>query len=164
MRKDIRKPRRSVLYVPGSNDKALKKSSTLDVDALIYDLEDSVALSAKEKAREEIIKIINSGVNKNKEQVLRVNSLETVEGKKDLKILEKCSPDAILIPKVNEAKDVKSYEQSVKPKNIKIWAMMETALSIVNAYDIAKSSKFLKCFVMGTNCLLYTSPSPRDRG
>ena len=53
MRKDIRKPRRSVLYVPGSNDKALKKSSTLDVDALIYDLEDSVALSAKEKAREE---------------------------------------------------------------------------------------------------------------
>ena len=61
MRKDIRKPRRSVLYVPGSNDKALKKSSTLDVDALIYDLEDSVALSAKEKAREEIIKIINSG-------------------------------------------------------------------------------------------------------
>ena len=73
MRKDIRKPRRSVLYVPGSNDKALKKSSTLDVDALIYDLEDSVALSAKEKAREEIIKIINSGVNKNKEQVLRVN-------------------------------------------------------------------------------------------
>ena len=101
MRKDIRKPRRSVLYVPGSNDKALKKSSTLDVDALIYDLEDSVALSAKGKAREEIIKIINSGVNKNKEQVLRVNSLETVEGKKDLKILEKCSPDAILIPKVN---------------------------------------------------------------
>ncbi len=153
MRKDIRKPRRSVLYVPGSNDKALKKSSTLDVDALIYDLEDSVALSAKEKAREEIIKIINSGVNKNKEQVLRVNSLETVEGKKDLKILEKCSPDAILIPKVNEAKDVKSYEQSVKSKNIKIWAMMETALSIVNAYDIAKSSKFLKCFVMGTNDL-----------
>ena len=148
MRKDIRKPRRSVLYVPGSNDKALKKSSTLDVDALIYDLEDSVALSAKEKAREEIIKIINSGVNKNKEQVLRVNSLETVEGKKDLKILEKCSPDAILIPKVNEAKDVKSYEQSVKSKNIKIWAMMETALSIVNAYDIAKSSNYLKCFVI----------------
>ena len=72
MRKDIRKPRRSVLYVPGSNDKALKKSSTLDVDALIYDLEDSVALSAKEKAREEIIKIINSGVNKNKEQVIRL--------------------------------------------------------------------------------------------
>ena len=100
MRKDIRKPRRSILYVPGSNDKALKKSSTLDVDALIYDLEDSVALSAKEKAREEIIKIINSGVNKNKEQVLRVNSLETVEGKKDLKILEKCVPLKVKIIKV----------------------------------------------------------------
>ena len=65
MRKDVRKPRRSVLYVPGSSEKALKKSLTLDVDAIIYDLEDSVSTNAKQDARQAIIETINSGVNKN---------------------------------------------------------------------------------------------------
>ena len=105
MRQDVRKPRRSVLYVPGSNPKALKKSSTLDVDAIIYDLEDSVAANARNDARTAIIEIINSGVNKNKEQVIRLNALDTNDGKIDIKVLEKCNPDAIVIPKVNEAKD-----------------------------------------------------------
>ena len=153
MRQDVRKPRRSVLYVPGSNPKALKKSSTLDVDAIIYDLEDSVATNARNDARTAIIEIINSGVNKNKEQVIRVNALNTDDGKIDIKVLDKCNPDAILIPKVNEAKDVKAFEKYLKNKETKIWVMMETALSIVNAYEIAKSSKYLKCFVMGTNDL-----------
>ena len=153
MRKDVRKPRRSILYVPGSNEKALKKSSTLDVDALIYDLEDSVAPNAKESARDSLIKIINSGVNKDKEQVVRINSLDTDIGKDDLKILDHCIPDAILIPKVNSADDVIECEKLVNNKDIKIWVMMETALSIVNAYEIAKVSKALKCFVMGTNDL-----------
>ena len=97
MRKDVRKPRRSILYVPGSNEKALKKSSTLDVDALIYDLEDSVAPNAKESARDSLIKIINSGVNKDKEQVVRINSLDTDIGRDDLKILDHCTPDAISV-------------------------------------------------------------------
>ena len=153
MRKDVRKPRRSILYVPGSNEKALKKSSTLDVDALIYDLEDSVAPNAKESARDSLIKIINSGVNKDKEQVVRINSLDSDTGKDDLKILDHCIPDAILIPKVNSADDVIECEKLVNNKDIKIWVMMETALSIVNAYEIAKVSKALKCFVMGTNDL-----------
>ena len=153
MRKDVRKPRRSILYVPGSNEKALKKSSTLDVDALIYDLEDSVAPNAKESARDSLIKIINSGVNKDKEQVVRINSLDTDIGRDDLKILDHCIPDAILIPKVNSADDVIECEKLVNNKDIKIWVMMETALSIVNAYEIAKVSKALKCFVMGTNDL-----------
>ena len=153
MRKDVRKPRRSILYVPGSNEKALKKSSTLDVDALIYDLEDSVAPNAKESARDSLIKIINSGVNKDKEQVVRINSLDSDTGKDDLKILDHCIPDAILIPKVNSADDVIECEKLVNNKDIKIWVMMETALSIVNAYEIAKVSKTLKCFVMGTNDL-----------
>ena len=153
MRKDVRKPRRSILYVPGSNEKALKKSSTLDVDALIYDLEDSVAPNAKEGARDSLIKIINSGVNKDKEQVVRINSLDTDIGKDDLKILDHCTPDAILIPKVNSADDVIECEKLINNEDIKIWVMMETALSIVNAYEIAKVSKTLKCFVMGTNDL-----------
>ena len=153
MRKDVRKPRRSILYVPGSNEKALKKSSTLDVDALIYDLEDSVAPNAKESARDSLIKIINSGVNKDKEQVVRINSLDTDIGRDDLKILDHCIPDAILIPKVNSADDVIECEKLINNEDIKIWVMMETALSIVNAYEIAKVSKTLKCFVMGTNDL-----------
>ena len=153
MRKDVRKPRRSILYVPGSNEKALKKSSTLDVDALIYDLEDSVAPNAKESARDSLIKIINSGVNKDKEQVVRINSLDTDIGRDDLKILDHCIPDAILIPKVNSADDVIECEKLINNEDIKIWVMMETALSIVNAYEIAKASKTLKCFVMGTNDL-----------
>ena len=153
MRKDVRKPRRSILYVPGSNEKALKKSSTLDVDALIYDLEDSVAPNAKESARDSLIKIINSGVNKDKEQVVRINSLDTDIGRDDLKILDHCIPDAILIPKVNSADDVIECEKLINNEGIKIWVMMETALSIVNAYEIAKASKTLKCFVMGTNDL-----------
>ena len=128
MRKNVRKPRRSVLYVPGSNAKALKKSSTLDVDALIYDLEDSVALSAKEDARKAIVNIINSGVNKNKEQVIRINNLDSEEGQKDLKILEECTPDAILVPKVNEAKDIQDCEKYISTKEIKIWVMMELSL------------------------------------
>ena len=89
MRQDVRKPRRSVLYVPGSNPKALKKSSTLDVDAIIYDLEDSVAANARNDARTAIIEIINSGINKNKEQVIRVNALDTDDGKIDIKVLDK---------------------------------------------------------------------------
>ena len=153
MRKDVRKPRRSILYVPGSNEKALKKSSTLDVDALIYDLEDSVAPNAKESARDSLIKIINSGVNKDKEQVVRINSLDTDLGRDDLKILDHCAPDAILIPKINSADDVIECEKLINNEDIKIWVMMETALSIVNAYEIAKVSKTLKCFVMGTNDL-----------
>ena len=153
MRKDVRKPRRSILYVPGSNEKALKKSSTLDVDALIYDLEDSVAPNAKESARDSLIKIINSGVNKDKEQVVRINSLDTDIGRDDLKILDHCTPDAILIPKINSADDVIECEKLINNEDIKIWVMMETALSIVNAYEIAKVSKTLKCFVMGTNDL-----------
>jgi len=153
MRKDIRKPRRSVLYVPGSNQKALNKSSSLDVDALIYDLEDSVSLSAKNDARNAIIELINSGVNEDKEQIVRINSLETEEGIKDIEILKKCKPDAVLIPKINDAKDILNCEKYLPSSEVKIWAMMETALSIVNAYDIAKSSSSLKCFVMGTNDL-----------
>ncbi len=153
MRKDVRKPRRSVLYVPSSNEKALKKTSQLDVDALIYDLEDSVAASAKEAARQFVVDIINSEVNKNKEQVIRINSINSELGKEDLKILDHCNPDAILIPKVNSADDVVQCEKLINNKNIKIWVMMETALAIVNAYEIAQASKSLKCFVMGTNDL-----------
>ena len=112
-----------------------------------------MAPDSKKESRKAVIDIINSEINKNKEQVIRINSLNTDEGREDIKILENCTPDAILIPKVNEAKEVIEIEKFLKNDETKIWVMMETALAIVNAYDIAKSSKYLKCFVMGTNDL-----------
>ena len=117
MRKDIRKPRRSVLYVPGSNAKALKKSSTLDVDSLIYDLEDSVALSAKEDARKAIIDILNSGVNKNKEQVIRINNFDSEgypssELKRDIENLTEL-PVIGIIPKLDSL-DIETVSNAVQ--------------------------------------------------
>jgi 2-methylfumaryl-CoA hydratase len=153
MKSKVRKPRRSVLYVPGSSEKALNKLPSLDVDSIIYDLEDSVAPSAKAGARKIIIDIINSGVNADKEQVVRFNNFSTEDGKKDVLLLKECKPNAILLPKVNESKDILRYEAYLDNLDTEIWAMMETPLAIVNAYQIARSSYKLKCFVMGTNDL-----------
>ena len=102
----LHRPRRSVLYVPGSNEKAQSKISSLEVDALIYDLEDAVAPAAKDHARSIIIDLVNSNQHIQKEQVVRINSDDTKFGKKDYEILEKCEPDAILVPKVNHPDDI----------------------------------------------------------
>ena len=138
MKSKVRKPRRSVLYVPGSSEKALNKLPSLDVDSIIYDLEDSVAPSAKAGARKIIIDIINSGVNADKEQVVRFNNFSTEDGKKDVLLLKECKPNAILLPKVNESKDILRYEAYLDNLDTEIWAMMETPLAIVNAYQIAQ--------------------------
>tara|TARA_B110000483_G_scaffold20153_1_gene22306 strand:- start:480 stop:1343 length:864 start_codon:yes stop_codon:yes gene_type:complete len=149
----LHRPRRSVLYVPGSNEKAQNKISSLEVDALIYDLEDAVAPAAKDHARSIIIDLVNSNQHTQKEQVVRINSDDTEFGKKDYEILEKCEPDAILVPKVNHPDDILKYVPYLQNKKTMIWAMMETPHAIINAYDIAACSKKLNCFVMGTNDL-----------
>ena len=149
----LHRPRRSVLYVPGSNEKAQNKISSLEVDALIYDLEDAVAPAAKDHARSIIIDLVNSNQHTQKEQVVRINSDDTEFGKKDYEILEKCEPDAILVPKVNHPDDILKYVPYLQNKKTMIWAMMETPHAIINAYDIAACSNKLNCFVMGTNDL-----------
>ena len=153
MEEILHRPRRSVLYVPGSNEQAHSKIPTLDVDALIYDLEDAVASAAKDQARSIIISLVNSNQNSKKEQVVRLNSDDNEFGKKDYEVLEKCEPDAILIPKVNAPEDVLKYVPYLQNKKTMIWAMMETPHAIINANDIASCSKKLNCFVMGTNDL-----------
>ena len=153
MEEILHRPRRSVLYVHGSNEKAHSKIPTLDVDALIYDLEDAVAPAAKDQARLAIISLVNSNQNSKKEQVVRLNSDDNEFGKKDYEVLEKCEPDAILIPKVNAPEDVLKYVPYLQNKKTMIWAMMETPHAIINANDIASCSKKLNCFVMGTNDL-----------
>ena len=127
----LHRPRRSVLYVPGSNEKAQSKISSLEVDALIYDLEDAVAPAAKDHARSIIIDLVNSNQHTQKEQVVRINSDDTEFGKKDYEILEKCEPDAILVPKVNHPDDILKYVPYLQNKKTMIWAMMERHMQLL---------------------------------
>ena len=130
MEEILHRPRRSVLYVPGSNEKALGKISSLEVDALIYDLEDAVAPAAKDQARSIIINLVNSNQHNQKEQVVRINSDENEFGKKDYEVLEKCEPDAILIPKVNTPDDILKYVPYLQNKKTMIWRQCDTWWSI----------------------------------
>jgi len=96
------RPFRSVLYMPGSNARALEKAKTLGADALILDLEDAVAPDAKEAARDLIVDAVNRGGYLNRYLIVRINDLKSVWGEGDLESIARCSPDAILLPKGNE--------------------------------------------------------------
>lgn len=156
------RPRRSVLYMPGANVRALEKAKSLAADALILDLEDSVAPDVKEVARERVAEAFRTGGYGPREVIIRVNALSTPWGKEDLKVAAELGPDAILVPKVSFADDV--YEIGDKldmlgaPDHTKIWAMMETPMGILNAGAIAAArqapaGRRLACFVLGTNDL-----------
>jgi citrate lyase subunit beta / citryl-CoA lyase len=159
------RPGRSVLYMPGANERALEKAKTLPADALILDLEDSVAPEAKPAARQRVIAAVKSGGYGRRELIIRVNAIETPWGADDLKAAAAAGPDAILVPKVsrpgdmvNAAKLLKAYST---PAQTRLWAMMETPLAILNARDIAGAagdadSRF-SCLVLGTNDLLKES-------
>ena len=142
------KPRRSVLYMPGSNARALEKARTLAADSFIFDLEDAVAPQAKAEARQQVCDAVASGGYGNRELIIRINALDSQWGKDDLAAVIKARPDAILVPKVNTPQDL----ASLKNCGIAIWAMMETPLAMLNARDIAFASG-LEAFVMGTNDL-----------
>ncbi|WP_350335105.1 HpcH/HpaI aldolase/citrate lyase family protein [Coralliovum pocilloporae] len=156
------RPRRSVLYMPGSNARALEKAKGLDADVLIFDLEDAVAPDAKELAREQVCRAAQSRAYGHREVVIRINALTTEWGEADLEAAANAAPDAILVPKVSEQDDVFA-SQAVLDKvgcsaDVKLWAMIETPLSILNARDIAATAKTdagsrLSCFVAGTNDL-----------
>lgn len=142
------KPRRSVLYMPGSNARALEKAKTLSADAFIFDLEDAVAPEAKQSARQQVCDAVAGGGYGKRELVIRINSLASEWGKDDLSAAIKAKPDAILVPKVSTPDDL----APVADIDIPVWAMMETPLAMLNAKDIA-FAKNLDCFVMGTNDL-----------
>ncbi len=159
------RPRRSVLYMPGSNERALEKAKTIPADALILDLEDAVAPDAKIVAREKVCAAVASGGYGKRELVIRVNGLETPWGADDLFAAAKAAPDAILVPKVGRPGDIISAAKVLTaahaPDKTKIWAMMETPMSILNVRDIAMAGiereHRLTCMVMGTNDLLKES-------
>lgn len=152
------RPRRSVLYMPGANERALEKAKTLDVDALILDLEDSVSPDAKTEARDRVCAAARSGEYGHREVVIRTNGIDTEWHADDLAAAAKAGPDAILVPKVNSADEVRAIEAAMvaagAPETTHIWAMIETPTAIRNVYDICTASKRLAVLVMGNNDLV----------
>jgi citrate lyase subunit beta/citryl-CoA lyase len=159
------RPRRSVLYIPGDNERALEKAKSLPADAIIVDLEDSVAPANKEAARAHAVETIRQGGFGAREIILRVNPIETPWGMSDLHAAIAVAPDAILVPKVSHPGDVIGTGKVVKaahaPEHVRLWAMIETPMGIINARDIAACApdrdNRLTCFVLGTNDLLKES-------
>ena len=154
---DSIRPRRSVLYMPGSNKRALDKARTLPADALIMDLEDAVAPDAKNAARENVIAAIQAGGYGDRELVIRINALHTPWGKKDLVAAATAAADAVLVPKIDDAAELNKVVDLLAingaPKQLKVWAMAETPLAMININSIARADARLMVLVMGTSDL-----------
>jgi citrate lyase subunit beta / citryl-CoA lyase len=154
------RPRRSVLYMPGSNARAMEKARELPADAVIFDLEDAVAPDAKATARDLIVAALKKGGFGRREVLVRINGLDTAWWRDDLAVVA-ARPDAILVPKVStpeHLREVASHLTGVRADaGVRIWAMMETPLAMLNARDIAAAAldkdTRLAGFVMGTNDL-----------
>jgi citrate lyase subunit beta / citryl-CoA lyase len=154
-------PFRSTLYMPGSNLRALEKAKTLAVDALIFDLEDSVAPDKKTLAREQVVAATleaKAGAYGRRQIVIRSNALETQWGEADLRAAAAAAPDAVLLSKINTAEDVcralAIMEDAGLEEGTSIWVMMETPLGILHAEEIAAASPKMGGFVMGTSDLV----------
>ncbi len=152
------RPRRSVLYMPGANTRALEKARTLPADALIFDLEDAVAPDAKEVARANVVAAAASRAYGKREIVIRANGLATAWGREDIIAIAGSGADAVLVPKLESAADVTAVvellDEAGAPPPMAVWGMMETPRGILHAEEIASASPRLACFVMGTNDLV----------
>jgi citrate lyase beta subunit len=157
MPKSVR-PRRSVLYMPGANTRALEKARTLSADALIFDLEDAVAPDAKETARANVVAAAASKAYGKREIAIRCNGLATPWGKADIAAIAKSGADAVLVPKVERAAEVANVvallDAAGAPASMAVWAMMETPKGILRAEEVAGAHPRLTLFVMGTNDLV----------
>ncbi|MEW6090195.1 HpcH/HpaI aldolase/citrate lyase family protein [Parvibaculum sp.] len=153
------RPRRSVLYMPGSNARALDKAKEIPADALILDLEDAVAPDAKEEARAQVCAAVKGGGYGKRELVIRVNGLDTPWGLDDIKAAAAAGPDAILVPKINSAADVERAEEALSDAGarpgLQLWCMIETPLATLNIQSIAAKAREpgsrMSVWVMGTN-------------
>jgi citrate lyase subunit beta / citryl-CoA lyase len=147
------RPRRSVLYMPGANERALEKARTLPADALILDLEDAVAPDAKPAARERVCALVDSYGSR--EVTIRVNGAGTPWHAADLAAVASAGPAAVVVPKVNSASEVHAIEEALAaaPDHTAIWAMIETPVAVLNCASIASASERLTVLVMGTNDL-----------
>ncbi|HEY1943820.1 MAG TPA: CoA ester lyase [Roseiarcus sp.] len=157
----VARPRRSVLYMPGSNPKALAKARSLPADAVIVDLEDSVAPDAKAAARALAVETVRAGGFGGREIVIRVNGAHTPWGAEDLAAAIAAAPDAILLPKVDGPGAImvaaRALREANAPPTTRLWAMMETPMAILSAGSIAATAADpearLEVLVMGLNDL-----------
>ena len=151
------RPRRSVLYLPSSNERALAKAKTLPCDALILDLEDAVAPDAKPAARAAACAAAASGEYGSREVTIRVNGADTEWHDDDLRAACAAGPDAVVVPKVNSADAVLTLVDAMAsygaPEHTSLWAMVETPLAMLHAEEIASASDRLTVLVTGTNDL-----------
>lgn len=152
------RPRRSVLYMPSSNERALEKAKSIPCDGLILDLEDAVAPDAKPAAREAACAAAASGEYGRRELTIRVNGADTEWHAADLEAACAAGPDAIVVPKVDSADAVRSLVSAMErhgaPDRTTLWAMVETPVAMLHAEEIAAASERLSVLVMGTNDLV----------
>lgn len=155
----IARPRRSALYLPASNARAIEKARTLDADVVILDLEDAVAPEMKAQAREQAVQAAREGGFGGRELVIRVNALDTEWGADDISAVAGAGADAILAPKVSSAEDVAAYRARLA--NAPLWVMIETCASLFRLEQIAAAGP--ACLVMGTNDLAKEMRAPLTR-
>jgi len=156
------RPRRSVLYMPATNEKALAKLPSLACDCVIFDLEDAVAPEAKADARERLRGFLTQNRPDRVEIVVRINALSTEWGTEDLIAMRACQPHAILLPKIDTPRDVKEADEALDDmdagRNLALWTMIETPKAMLNIGALAElgrdNATRLACFVAGTNDLV----------
>jgi citrate lyase subunit beta / citryl-CoA lyase len=157
----IVRPRRSVLYMPGSNARAIDKARTLPVDSVILDLEDAVAPDAKAQARDQVVAAVKAGGFGSREVMIRINGLDTPWSADDLAAAAGAGPDAIVVPKVSTVEQLEMLGQRLLDMKAalktRIWAMIETPAAIFNIMALAAEARDsetrLAGFIMGTNDL-----------
>ncbi|KRE42116.1 HpcH/HpaI aldolase/citrate lyase family protein [Knoellia sp. Soil729] len=151
-------PRRSVLYMPSSNERALEKAKSLPVDGLILDLEDAVGPDHKESARQNACAAAASGDYGQREVTIRINGIGTQWHEADLAAAAAAGPAGVVVPKVGSADEVRSLvaglEAAGAPDHTMLWAMIETPEAVFNVREIASASPRLAVLVMGTNDLV----------
>ena len=152
------RPRRSLLYMPGSNKRALEKGRSLPADGLILDLEDAVAPEAKAEARHNVLAALQAGGYGRREVIVRVNGLDSDWGREDIAALADAGADALLLPKVESAEMLRQAEALMRaegaPEQLALMCMIETPLGVLEAAEIAAASARLTCLVMGTSDLV----------
>jgi citrate lyase subunit beta/citryl-CoA lyase len=148
------RPRRSMLYMPASNARALDKAKTIAADGLIFDLEDAVAPESKTAARSAAVAAVQSKAYGRREVMIRANGLDTQWGRDDLQAIAVSGADGVVLPKVNDGDDIRIASDVLHaagaPDSLAIWAMMETPRGILNAREIAEASPRLAGFCVGT--------------
>jgi len=155
----VHRPRRSCLYMPGANERALEKAKTLPADTVIMDLEDAVAPEAKETARDTIRAAVTAGGYGHREIVVRMNGLDTEWGQADLKMAVEAGAHALLAPKVIDGSDIDRLDDAMSragaPAEMGLWVMIEMPKAILNIQDIAEAvgRTRMTTFVLGTNDL-----------